>query len=243
MAELFTLLCYQPLFNLLIYIYNILPNHDLGIAIILLTVLVKLILFPFSWQQLEAQKNLQKLQPKLDEIREKFKDDKQKLAEAQMNLFKEEKINPLSSCLPTLFQFPFLIALFYVFMDGLKAQKFNLLYPFVANPGQLNDTFLGFLSLTANHDIPLALLVGISQFIQIKLTMPPQKAKKSDGGNEDFSSILQKQMLIFIPLMTAVMSYQFPNGLGIYWFMQTLLTLAQYWFMEWVKKNPTQKTV
>lgn len=243
MQELFTLFFYQPIVNLLVFIYTIIPGNDLGIAIILLTVLIKIILFPLSWQQIEAQKSLQRLQPKLDEIKEKYKDDKQKLAEAQMNLFKDEKVNPLSSCLPTLIQFPFLIGLFYVLKDGLKDQTFHLLYPFISQPGHLNETFLGLLSLTKNHDIILAVVVGAIQFFQIYITMPQQKQKKNSGKQEDFSAILNKQLLFFIPLMTGVMSYQFPNGLGIYWFMQTLLTVGQYWIMDFLKKNPKSPTV
>lgn len=238
MHDLFIVLFYQPILNLLIFIYNTVPGNDLGVAIILLTLLIKLILFPFSWQQIEAQKALQRLQPKLDEIKEKHKDDKQKLAEAQMGLFKDEKVNPLSSCLPTLIQFPFLIALFYVLKDGLKDQTFHLLYPFISQPGHLNETLFGLLSLTKNHDILLALIVGGIQLFQIYLTMPQQKKKKKEGSQDDFSSILNKQLLFFIPVMTGVMSYQFPNGLGLYWFMQTLLTVGQYWIMDFFKKKP-----
>src|SRR3990167_6231456 len=120
MIEFFNAVFYQPLFNLLIFLYTILPGHDLGIAIILLTVFVKIILFPLSWKQTDAQYKMQELQPKLKEIKEQHKDNKEALALAQIQIFKDHKINPLSSCLPLLVQFPFLIALFYVFQNGIK---------------------------------------------------------------------------------------------------------------------------
>lgn len=234
MKELFTTIFYQPLFNLLIFFYNIIPGHDLGVAIILLTIFVKIILFPLSWRQTEAQIKMQELQPKLKELKEQHKDSKEALALAQIQIFKDHKINPLSSCLPLLIQFPFLIALFYVFQSGLKGASLSLLYPFIQNPGSLNETFLGVLSLTSKNMLFLAALAAGLQFWFMKISLPQKdvKKQKEKKDDEDFTAIMNQQMIFFMPLMTGVMTYQFPNGLGLYWVAQTVLSIIQqYWFL------------
>ena len=229
MQNIFTILFYQPLFNLLIWIYSILPGHDLGIAILLLTVVVKIALLPFSLAQISAQRAMQELQPHLSELKEKHKEDKQALAQAQMALFSEKKINPLASCLPLLIQLPFLFALFYVLSEGLKnGGQYELLYSFVANPGRLNETFLGLFSLTANHNILLAIINAAAQYVQVKMITPKSAPKKADGkgASDDMTEMMNKQMMIMMPLMIGVMSYNFPNGIGLYYVAQTLIQLA-----------------
>ena len=243
MIEFFNAVFYQPLFNLLIFLYTILPGHDLGIAIILLTVFVKIILFPLSWKQTDAQYKMQELQPKLKELKEQHKDNKEALALAQIQIFKDHKINPLSSCLPLLVQFPFLIALFYVFQNGIKGgESLSLLYPFIQNPGALNETFLGALSLVSKHNIPLAVITAGLQFWFMKISIPQKhtekKEKKDSKADEDFATIMNQQMVVFMPLMTGVMAYQFPNGLGLYWVAQTALSIIQqYGFLILRKKQ------
>ncbi len=115
MIELFKTILYEPLLNLLVVFYNYIPGHDLGIAIIALTVVIKLVLFPFSQKGIKAQKALQDIQPKLEVIKKKYAHDKEKQTQAIMNFYKENKVNPFSSCLPLLIQLPILIAVFQVF--------------------------------------------------------------------------------------------------------------------------------
>lgn len=238
MHSLFETVFYQPLFNLLIAIYNVLPSHDLGLTILILTLLVRIILVPLSWHQIRAQSEIQELQPLLAELKEKYKDDKQGFATAQMQLFQEKKINPLASCLPVLIQLPFLLGLFYVFQNGLESKDLQLLYSFVQRPETLNHTFLGLFSVTDKHNLILAVLVGASQFVQMKLMMPKQKkTENSEKKADDFSSILNTQMTYVMPLMIGYMSYTFPSGLGIYWFVQTVfITVQQLFFMRKMKK-------
>lgn len=237
--EFLIALFYQPILNLLIGIYSFLPNKDMGIAIILVTIVVKIVLFPLSWKQLQAQKSLQDLQPKLQVLKEQHKNDKQGMMQAQMKLFQEHKINPLSSCFPLLIQFPFLIALFYVFMNGLKSDSFTLLYPFISRPDTINDTFLGIFSLTHNHNFVLAFLSGITQFWQAKMIVTKRPPNVPGSKDEDFSAILNQQMVYMMPLITGVMTYQFPNGLGVYWIVQSLLTVGQqYLFLSHHNKKP-----
>ncbi|MEK7648759.1 MAG: YidC/Oxa1 family membrane protein insertase [Patescibacteria group bacterium] len=229
MKELFETLLYHPFFNLLIFFYSVLPIHDLGIAIILLTILVKVILWPISWQQLKAQKSLQELQPKIKALQQQHKDDKQALGVAQMQLFTEHKVNPLTSCLPSLVQIPFLIALFYTFINGLKEHDFSILYSFIQQPQVLQEAFLGTFSLTASHNIPLAIVVGAAQFVQAWMLLPKTEARVKGSKDEDMTAMMNKQMTYMMPIMTGYFSYIFPSGLGLYWFTHSLLSILQQW--------------
>ncbi len=244
MGEILNSIFYQPLFNLLILIYSFVPGQDLGVAIILLTVLVKVVLAPLSWKQLAAQKALQDLQPKLEELKKTHKDDKQALMQGQVKLFQENKINPLSSCLPLLIQLPFLIALYYVFVNGLKGDSFSLLYSFVPHPQQLNHTFLGILNLSETKNILLAVITGAMQFWQAKMLMTKKPPQVPGSKDETFATMMNQQMLYVMPAFTALIVYQFPNGLGLYWFTQTLLgIIQQYIFTGMQKKNETSPVV
>lgn len=168
MIQLYTVILYQPLLNLLVFLYNMVPGHDLGVAIILLTILIKAVLYPLSRQSIHSQKALQDLQPKIEALKKQYKDEKEKLAKEMMTLYKNEKVNPLSSCLPLIIQLPFLIAVYQVFRTGLNSASLSLLYPFIANPGHLNLISLGLLDL-AKSNVILAVLTGAAQFWQTKM--------------------------------------------------------------------------
>ena len=147
MIELFNTVLTEPLFNLLVFLYNNIPGNDFGIAIILLTILIKLALLPLSHQAIKGQKALQDLQPKMEVIKKQYKNDKEGQAKAMMELYKAEKVNPLSSCLPLLIQLPFLLAVYQVLIKGFHPESLGLLYSFVQNPGFINHISFGFLDL------------------------------------------------------------------------------------------------
>ena len=144
---IFHIVFYQPLYNLLLFIYGIIPIRDFGIAVILITIVVKLVLYPFSQQSIKAQRSMLELQPKINSLKDRFKDDKQAQAKALMELYKEHKVNPFSSCLPLLVQLPFLIALYRVFLTGLNNTGVADLYPFIHNPGVISGLSFGILGL------------------------------------------------------------------------------------------------
>lgn len=237
MGDFFNAVFFQPLFNLLVVIYNLVPGQDLGVAIILLTVAVKTVLTPLSWKQLEAQEALKALQPKLEELKKQYKDDKQGMVQAQMKLFTEHKINPLSSCLPLLVQLPFLIALYYVFINGLKEESFALLYPFVSRPAELHTTFLGILTLSEGKNILLAVVTGGLQFWQAKMLSTKKPPHVKGSKDETFATAMNQQMLYVMPAFTALIVYQFPSGLGLYWLTQTVFGIMQHYTFLWLKEQ------
>jgi YidC/Oxa1 family membrane protein insertase len=225
--QLYHAIFYQPIFNALVWFYNVIPGHDVGLAIILITLVLKIILHPFSVQSLHAQKRMQDLQPKLDALKEKFKGDQPGLAKATMELYKQEKISPFSSCLPLLIQFPFLIAVYSVFRNGLAGgEKMNALYSFIHNPGVLNPISFGLLDLS-KPNIFLAILAGGAQWWVSKMLVAKKQPAVPGAKDESMAATMNKQMTIFMPLMTIFIGISLPAGLTLYWLVTTLLTGVQ----------------
>jgi YidC/Oxa1 family membrane protein insertase len=233
MIHLFTIIFYQPILNLLVWLYNIVPGHDIGIAIILLTIIIKLALLPLSKKMIESQKSLQDLQPKIEEIKKQFpaKEDQGK---AMIRLYQENKINPLSSCLPLLIQLPFLIAVYQVFMAGLKSNSLDLVYPFISRPESISVISMGFLDLSKPNWV-LAVLAGAAQFWQAKMMItkkPPAAVAGQKGAlDESMAAMMNKQMLYFMPAFTVFIGLSLPGGLTLYWFVVTILTALQQVFI------------
>lgn len=239
MLYLYHVVLYQPIYNILIFFYNSIPWHDMGVAIILLTLLLKIILHPLTAKSLKSQKALQGLEPKMKEIREQFKDNKQEQAKAIMNLYKQEKVSPFSSCLPLLIQLPFLIAIYRAMNDSLASKGFEFLYPFVSRPETINSISLGFMNL-AKPNVVLAVLAGAAQFFQTKMLSVKQPPKVAGEGAKDEGqmAMMNKQMIYMMPLMTVFIGISLPAGLTLYWLVMTVLTIGQQWM---IFKSPKLK--
>lgn len=229
MYQIFQTIFYQPILNLVVFLYNNLAFQDLGFAIIILTFIIKAILWPLSRKSIESQKALQEIQPKIDELKAKYKDDKQLLGQELMSLYKKNNVNPFSSCLPLLIQLPFFIAVFQVFKDGID-KHLELVYPFITKPDSINSMFLGLMDLS-KPIIYLAVLAGAAQFWQAKMMMAKRKETKLPEANnskaESMTAIMNKQMLYFMPALTVFIGVTLPGGLTLYWFILTLLTVLQ----------------
>lgn len=236
-TDIYNLILYQPLFNLLVFFRNIIPSHDVGLAIIALTVFTKIILYPFSKQAIKSQKALQGLQPKIDELKRKYKDQKEQLAQEMLALYKRERINPLSSCLPLLVQLPFFIAIFQVFRNGLDPANLTLLYPFVKNPGLLDPMFLGVMDLSRPF-LGLALVTGLAQFWQTRMLISKKNQLDHNDETGSMATIMNKQMSYFMPIITVVIGATLPSGLLLYWLVTTLLTIIQQYYMFSDEKKP-----
>ncbi|MEK7579674.1 MAG: YidC/Oxa1 family membrane protein insertase [Patescibacteria group bacterium] len=212
MSGLFNTFFFTPLFNFLVFLYSTAAFNDFGIAIILLTLIIRFILSPLSIKTIKSQKALAELQPKIKEIQEKYKADPQKQAQKTMELYRENKVNPFSGCLPLLIQLPILIALYQVSTAGFQADPISL----------------GFIDLT-KRNIPLALVAGITQFFQAKTNISSQKGQileKKSPNSSPFSAMNQ-QMLYFFPLITIIISISFPAGLPLYWITTTVFSILE----------------
>jgi len=219
----FNTILYKPLFNALVLLYQYLPGKDFGIAVIVLTLIIRFILYPLMVKSIKSQKVLSELQPKIKEVQEKYKNDKEKQTKEMMALYQKEKINPFGGCLPLLIQLPILVALYRVFWRGLQPEAMEKLYSFVPNPGTIDPTFLGFLNL-AEPNFTIAVVAGIAQFFQSK-TMLPKKQPGSQAGQ--FSDMMQKQMIYFFPLITVVFLLKLPSAIGVYWIVTALFSVWQ----------------
>lgn len=216
---------YRPLFNALILIYDFLPLRDLGLAIILLTVLVRLILYPLVTRQFRSQKAMADLQPKLQEIKKKYPN-REEQTKKTMELYKAEGIHPASGCLPLLIQLPVLIALYRVFFDGLNPSSLSALYDWVTKPETINPIAFGFLNL-AKSNVVLAVAAGVAQFIQTKMMLPKNQPSVKKSEEPDLASMMNTQTLYVMPVLTVVIGLRFPAGLSLYWVVTTLLGILQ----------------
>jgi len=231
-GAIFNVLLYQPLLNLLILFYAYLPGHDFGVAIIVLTLFIRSLLYPLMAQSIRSQKVLSEIQPKIQELQKKYKDDKEKQMKEMMALYKEAKINPLGSFLPLLIQFPILIALYQVFWKGFQPSSMSSLYSFVPNPGAIDPAFLGLINLS-EASIVLAFIAGIAQFVQSKMMIPAVKGPKSSS---QISDRMQNQMLYILPIFTVFILWKLPAAIGLYWVVTSLFSIAQQYFI--LKKSP-----
>ncbi len=246
--QLWTGIFYRPIYNALIFFAAIIPMHDLGLAIIILTILIRTILLIPSHKAMRSQKKMQDIQPRLEKIKEKYKGDQQKIAMETMAIWKEAKVNPMGSCLPILLQLPFLIALFYAVKEGLNPDKVYLLYTDYNSftLSDININFLGILDLTKINVYVLPLIVGGLQFLQMKLSMAKAQKKRKEEGKEEKKSemaMATNTMTYIMPVMIAVFTASLPAGVGIYWGISTLYGIIQQMVINKEKTNPNEPTV
>ncbi len=242
MLELLKVVFYQPIFNLLIFLYNNVPAHDLGIAIILLTIIVRLVFLPLSKKSIQSQKSLQDLQPKIEKLKKEYGNDKEKMGRAMMDLYKEHKVNPFSSCLPLLVQLPFFIAIVEIFRAGLKEESLKLVYPFLETPESINTMAFGFLDLS-QPNIILAILTGIAQFFQTKMMMAKKPAVQSPGSqDEGMAASMNKQMMYFMPLLIVFIGATLPAAFTLYLLVFNItMLLQQIYIFKKDNKNNQEK--
>src|SRR3989338_3456918 len=188
---------FRPLLNILVCFTGILPFHDLGLAVIILTILVRLVLFPFTHHSLKSQIKMRSLEQE----------------RRTMALYKEHGINPFSGCVMLLVQLPLLIGLYRVFLVGVDEMG-GYVYSFVSLPTSIHTLFLGVIDLM-EVSIFLAILSGLTQFIQMKLSVPA-----SSLGNQqktDISNMMTTQMTYVMPMIIFVIGLQFAAAVSLYW--------------------------
>src|SRR3990167_11393267 len=222
MSYWFNLILVYPLLNLLVFFYHYIP--DIGVVIIILTVLTRLLLLPSFHKQLKSQKVMNELQPRMTALKEKHKDDKEAHAKAMMELYKEHKVNPLSSCLPLLVQLPILIALYQVFIQSLNGAGLQGIYNFIPTPDKIDPMFLNFINLK-DRNVWMPAIAAILQYFQSKLTLP-----KASGG-DTMSKMMAMQTLYMFPVLTFFIGLQFPAGLTLYWIVTTLFGIGQQYYI------------
>ena len=225
---MFNTIFYAPLYNILVFLIDILPNHDAGVAVVLLTIIVSILLYSVSKKAIKTQMGLKEIEPKIKEIREKVSD-KNEQARQIMDLYRKHNVNPFSIIILMLIQFPVLIALYYIFFYGLPVIHTEFLYPFVANPEHINMNFLGLVDLS-KRSVFLALLAGVTQYIQGHIMSRRTKTAPVTGKKtmqEEFAESMQTQMKYFLPFIIGFIGLGLPGALPLYWSVRNLFTAGQ----------------
>lgn len=233
MSAFYHVFIYDPLYNVLVFFYDIVPFHDFGVAIILTTILIKGVFYGLSRRQIESQKKLQEIQPKIKALQEQYKDDKEKQTRAIMQCYKENKVNPFAGCLPLIIQLVFFIAFYQVivsFTNNTFQVNEAVLYSFLSNPGQVHAVAFGFLDLVQAAPW-LGALAALAQYFQTKMLIPLAPPARKEGEKADFAQdmaqMMGKQMLYIGPALIFFFSFQFPAALSLYWLFSTLISWGQ----------------
>jgi len=220
---------YEPLYNALVFLVSVIPGHDVGVAIILLTVLVRAILFPLGQKSVKSQIELRMIEPEIAKIKEEFKNNKEEQAKKTFELYRKHGVNPFSGCLLTLIQLPIIIALYYVFLKGIGSGALldgGTLYSFITPPDFINTNFLGLIDITKKSLI-LALLAGLTQFIQAYLTVIPSSGAEKKSFKGDLMKSMQFQMKYFLPIFVFFIAYKISAGVALYWTISNIFMIAQ----------------
>lgn len=227
---------YIPLYNGLIFLIYVIPGHSIGFAVIALTVIIKLILFPLSYKATKFQMEMKAHEGEINKIKEQYKNDKQAQGKAILDFYREKGVNPFAGILPLFIQIPIIIALYYVFFrGGLPVVDTAILYPFVSTP-VVDMNFFGI--DIAGKNLFLAVLAGLSQFLQGHLASPPLPAKTDTPSfGNDLARGMQMQMKYFLPLLMAFVAYQISGAVALYFITSSLFTVGQELYLRNRLKN------
>lgn len=217
---------YVPLYNGLIFLIGVLPGHSVGVAVILFTALVKLILSPLSHKAAKFQLEMKMHEADINRIKEQFKNDKQAQGKAILDFYREKNINPFAGILPLFIQIPIIIALYYVFYQGgLPTIDSSLLYSFVTAP--VPDMHLFGINIL-EKSLSLAILAGISQFLQAHFAMPPAPPKTDTPSlGNDLARGMHMQMKYVLPVFMGFIAYAVNGAVALYFITSSLFTIAQ----------------
>lgn len=222
MANLFNVILHNPLFNILVIFYDSIALQDLGLAIIFLTILIRVLLFPLFHESLRQQKIQQSLQPHIKKIQEKHKDNREVQTKAILSLYSEHKANPVLPLVLILIQLPILFALFGIFNVGITDASLNSLYSFVPRPETINHTLFNFLDLTKTS-IFLTVVAATAQYFQSKLAIAGQKP----GETQTDAERIGRSLIYVTPLITILVLWSLPAAIGLYWITTTIFSAVQ----------------
>lgn len=233
MQELWNNFLYEPIYNALFFIIDNVTFGDVGFAIIILTILIKLVLSPLAKKSIKNQVLIKKMEPEIKAIKKEYPS-KEDQARKTMELYKKYGTNPFSGCLVVILQLPIILALYYVFLRGITINPENL-YSFINFNGVLNTNFIGLIEL-GGKSIALALLVGITQFIQGHLSMPINSLKENKTSAEnnekpsfqdELSKSMQTNIRYVLPVFLAIVAWQISAAVALYWITSNIFTIIQ----------------
>lgn len=231
---MFETILVQPIYNLFIALVGVVPHGDTGLAIIVLTLLMRLVLYPVFTASIRTQMGMAAMQGDIEVIKEKHKNDKEALAREQIALFKKHNVNPLAGFGALFIQLAVIIALYFaLFQEGFPEINQELLYFFVQVPEVVSTSFFGLIDLLTPHHVILALLVGITQYLAIWLTIGRTPITHPHGSDKAAVARMQQNMMLYLmPLVMTVTSYYFAAAVGIYFVASNVFSLGQEWIIR-----------
>jgi YidC/Oxa1 family membrane protein insertase len=232
MSFLYHTFFFDPLYNVLILLFKILPWADAGLIVIILTILVRLIIYPLSRKAVLTQVKMAELNPELNKIKEKYKDKAEEQARRTLALYRERGVNPFSGILVIFIQIPIMLALYQTFLH-LPEINTALLYSFMTIPQNIDTTFLGFLDITAKS-ASLAFLAALSTFFQFQISMRGQVQPKGNSFSDNLTRNMQTQLKYIFPVIVFFISYSISGVIALYWLTTNLFSIVQELF---VRKN------
>jgi len=232
MTNIWNKIFYNPIYNALILIVGTIAFGNIGLAVIFLTIIIKLILFPVSKKSIKSQVMLKKLEPLLKKIKEDTKD-KQEQARKTMELYKKHGVSPFSGCLTAIIQIPIILALYYVFFKGISPIDPTRLYSFIPEPTVLKEVFLGI--NMHSKSIILALLAGVSQFLQfhfmnvnnVNKGIKEVSTDTKRSFQEEMTRSMNLNMKYFMPVIITIFAYQISAAVALYWVVSNVFTIFQ----------------
>jgi len=244
-SSLFNTILYQPLYNGLIFLMDLLNTvsiTDAGIAVVVFTIIVKLILFPLSKKAVSTQIKMRAIEPQVKELRETHKEDKQKQAQEMMKLYRENDVNPFSSFILIFIQLPIIIALYWIFLkSGLPEVNTELLYQFVTQPDHIDMNFLGLINISAKSWV-LAGLAAVTSFFQIRYSMPKPGPKKENASfKDDLARSMNMQMRYVFPVVIFFVAYTISGAVALYWTTSNIFTIGQELVIRKQVKEPHER--
>ncbi len=232
MYYLYQVIFYKPVLNTLVFFYNAIPFHDFGLAIILTTLLLRLILAPLFHKGAHQQAMMQRIQPKIKKLQELHKDNKEKQTETLMALYKEHGVNPFSGIVLLIVQLPILIGLYSIIRSGIGSDQIALLYPFIFHPAVVTHSFFGIIDLQAKNFV-LVLLAAIAQYFQAKLAL----YDNPNGSELSQTEKMARQMAFIGPIITVFIFYSLPAAVGLYWLTSSVFSILQQLIVNHKLKN------
>jgi YidC/Oxa1 family membrane protein insertase len=232
-STLFNTLFYNPIYNALVTFVALVPGADAGVAIIVLTIAIRLALLPFSLSAARTQRMMKILEPKIKDLREKHKGDKEREARETLALYRESKVNPFASFLIVFVQIPVLLALYFVFLhEPLTSLNVARLYAVTPRPEHVSLQFLGMISVMGKS-LTLAILAGVTQFLQARMalkgTMKPSDTK---GMQQDFQKVMGMQLQFVFPFLIATISFSTGAAIALYFITTNLAGIWQEWYVR-----------
>lgn len=231
---MFHTLFYEPVYNLLVIVLTYTPLHDIGVAIVIVTLFVKVILLPLNLAALRTQYLMKRLEPEMNKIKELQKVKPQEASKMMIDLYKTEKVNPFASLFTIILQIPIFFALYFVFSKGLYADDTSL-YSFVHFPEKLHTLAFGLFDVTEKGNILIAILTGLSSYALAKRQTADMGSKKKLGEEsfqDQFMKSMKIQLLYILPVIIGVSAYTLPSALGLYWVVSNIIGFMQDVYMK-----------